>query len=380
MYNMCPEGRSVTAYIIDLGVWRDHPEFETPSRVITQLDFSEDRADLSVPFGPDTTNGCHDTNGTTYTTFNPSEWHGTAVAGALAGTHIGSSKAQIVSLKFARCSNGSFHDSDIVNAVEWIATPGTNGNPNLGMPGVINHSGFVPSWDATNFRAYGDAVAGTVAATHFPFFTAANNYSSDSCQFSPADRAVTRNNGRIGSTFSVAGTSVADGDNNDYRFQNWDSPCVSSIGVDCGSNSGGCVSAFAPAVGIYGAVLTPPANSIFPYQVLLPGTSFASPLVAGMAARYIEQRIQASPTHQPPSETDVYNFFLNQSVTAVQNDQTTTTYWACVGNLAGENRFYFVPYRTNPGSCGTNGTQLVQYNAVTNTSGARMIYWPATCP
>src|SRR5581483_972666 len=88
-YNMTPEGRSVYAYVIDRGVRTDHQEFETPTRVVMALDFSDDRSNHSVTYTNDTTNGCQGTYGS---------WHGTEVASSLAGTHVGSAKPQIVSL------------------------------------------------------------------------------------------------------------------------------------------------------------------------------------------------------------------------------------------------------------------------------------------
>lgn len=273
-----------------------------------------------------------------------------------------------------RCSTRAGHNSAFISALDWIASPN---NPYAGQPAVINHSGFVGTWDQTNFQAYGDAVTRTVTSLNIPFFTSADNFSTNACQFSPKDRAYTNVN-HTGTAFVVGATAVSS-DNNDYRWQTYElDGTTPRIGVDTGSNGGTCVSAYAPGTAIYGARLAPPAGSTVPYDAAS-GSSFSSPLVAGMAARYIEQ--QRSQTGQTPGYVQVYNFLLGQAVTPILGDQTAATYWACVGPFQTDNRFSFNAYRTNPGTCQAPLLGPFQFNSASNTSNARMIFWDAgACP
>ncbi len=107
-HNMCTEGRESVAYVIDLGVQTDHPQFETPSRVVMAIDFSDDRSPQTEEWTFDATNGC-----AAYQT----RWHGTAVASVLGGTQVGVAKPQIVSLKVGQCSTREIRGSWLISAV-----------------------------------------------------------------------------------------------------------------------------------------------------------------------------------------------------------------------------------------------------------------------
>lgn len=360
-YNLCPEGRSVYAYVIDEGIWQDHPEFESPSRVVLNVDFSSDREnDPNHPsWSYDKTNGC----------LNPSPVHGaihgTAAASALAGTHVGSSKAKIISLKVIDCGN-SVNTGDFFSAIDWIYSAD---NPYRNEPAVVNHSGFVPVWDS-NFVFYETVVNRLVTTTQMPFFASANNYSCDACQFSPQGVAYTNVN-HGGTVFVVGGTTVVG--NDDYRYQLADriNPSLPAIGPDSGSNSGACVSAYAPAQDIYVAINDRYFNDT--YYAVMTGTSFSAPLTAGIAARYIEQ--QRAQTGVTPGYRQVYDFLLGQAVTPVLNTETASTYWLCVSPLSG----LPTPYRSRPASC-PFGTAPIQMNSASNTSNARMVFWNPGCP
>lgn len=360
-YNMCPEGRSVHAYIIDEGVWNGHPEFEVPTRVVANIDFTDDRPDHNVAFGTDTTNACTD----------PPNFHGpihgTMVGTTLAGTHVGASKTQVVSLKVISCTLQTRTDFYLA-ALNWIADPVHN--PYYGQPAVINHSGFVPVWDS-QFQSYGEAVARLVTQQNIPYFAAAGNFSADACSFSPQYQAYTNIN-HNGSVFVVGGTSVTTNpaDPNDYRYQFWENDGVTpKVGQDSGSNAGACVSTYAPGVSFFVGINDRYFSSSY-YLTNMAGTSFSSPLVAGMAARYIERQIQQ--TGVRPSYQQVYDFFLGQAVTPFLFEQTPPTYWLCL-NLNGST----TPYRTYP-TCSFRGPY--QMNTASNTSNARMVYWDPGCP
>jgi serine protease len=358
-HNMCTEGRGAYAYVIDTGIWNGHSEFiePVPSRVVRSLDFVGNANGAT-----DTLNGCAPSPALT------SNYHGTAVASVLAGTHIGAAKTQLVSLRMFDC-NMNVNTADMIEALDWIASPN---NPYRGSPGVINHSGFVPVWDGL-FQAYGDAVVRTVNNTNIPFFTSADNFSTDACKFSPNNRAYTRYN-KTGRAFVVGGTSVGGtaSDPNDYRWQEWNTNGTAKIGAGAGSNGGACVSIYAPAVSTYIAFNTGANN-----YGRLSGTSFSSPMVAAVAARYMQKRRAESGVI--PTATQVYEWLLSQSTTAVQNTNTAPTYWMCVQQTA-SGGFYSTTHATRPASCPI-GYQLVEMPFATNTSDARMLYWDeGYCP
>jgi len=345
-YNMCTEGRSGVAYVIDRGI-SPHIEFE--NRLIASLDFTNGADGVT-----DATNGCAG---------QPAATHGNWVASVLAGTNLGAAKPQLVSLRPARCT-GEINSADYISAVNWIASPS---NPYRGWPGVINQSGFLPIWDS-NFTAYGDAVVAVVNFTGIPFFTSADNYSTDACRFSPDDRAYTNIN-HSGRVFVVGGTSLgANGDPTDYRWQTWTVAGEAAIGVNSGSNGGACVSAYAPACDIYLAN----NSSTSSYETSrLSGTSFASPEAAALAIRWMVK--QQAATGRIPTATEVYDFLLQQAQTTVANTYTAPTYWMCVQPLAvGWNEYYS---RTVINSCAEGYIGPYVFPIVGNDSGAKMLYW-----
>lgn len=357
-HNMCTEGRGAYAYVIDTGIWNAHSEFiePVPSRVVRSLNFVG-----AANGATDTVNGCAPA------TVLTGNYHGTAVASVLAGTHIGAAKTQLVSLRVFDC-NMNVNTADMIEALDWIASPN---NPYRGSPGVINHSGYVPVWDGI-FQAYGDAVVRTVNSTNIPFFTSADNFATDACRFSPNNRPYTRYN-KAGRAFVVGGTSVGAtaGDPNDYRWQQYDVN-TARIGSGAGSNGGPCVSIYAPAVDTYVAYNTGAEN-----YGRLSGTSFSSPMVAAVAARYMQKR--RAETGVIPTATQVYEWLLSQSTTAVKNTNTVPTYWMCVRPDA-NGGFRSFAHATRPASCQT-GYQLVEMPFATNTSNARMLYWDeGYCP
>lgn len=386
-HNMCTEGRSVYAYVIDTGVQADHPQFEQPSRVVKSVDFSSDRTNQNVAFTDDVTNGC-----TASGYENKHLWHGTAVASVLAGTQVGVAKPQVVSLKIARCSDGQVLTSALISATDWIADE--NSNDYFGQPGVVNHSGFVADWKDDVVTgdlgpsAYSVAVEGLVNATDKPFFTSADNFTADACLFAPNNLA--RTNFRTGSVFVVGGTTVSATDPydyNDYRYQFWEDTTTIDVGHDSGSNSGACVSIYAPAVSIYAArhSLYEDENSNKPLYDRASGTSFASPIVAGIAARYMERtKIDSGST---PGSQSVYSWLLGNTVAQV-HQTNTVDYWFCLdvtplNGLRDRTWLSSPPAQCPSGSWGYDvisqtwgaGFAPFKFEAVGNSSGAQMVYW-----
>jgi subtilisin family serine protease len=381
---MCTEGRNAVAYVVDTGVQADHPQFETPSRVVLSLDFSVDRTNQDLPYTTDVTNACTTGQFTTIA----HRWHGTAVASVLGGTQVGVAKPLIVSLKIARCHDFNVLVSSLISAVDWI---GSNADPYREFPGVINHSGFVPQWTTPNYSdqsAYASAVSGSVTRHQKPFFTSADNFSTDACIFAPNNLARTyaNTNGKVisvGGTMmgSVAGTDAL----KDYRWKVAANTSVTSTGQDGGSNAGQCVSIHAPAHNVYAARRTSLDEN--PYG-RASGTSFSSPIVAGIAARYMAKQHQNTGTI--PTYDQVYTWLLNNASATVE-DVTTPAYWFCglenPWNDGTRDRLDRTWLANPPSQCpwptwGRDwqgswgpGAPPAYFQSVGNASGARMVYW-----
>jgi hypothetical protein len=358
-YDMCPEGRSLYVYMIDLGVMATHEQFnlgEASSRVVKSLSFENGVTDPVV----DTTNGCSNQSFPL--------WHGTATASVVAGTTVGAAKPHIISLRMANCATGGGDASWIVNAVRWIKGPN---DPYSTYPSLVNYSGAVASWDPNNaFLNMNEAVKALVKNTGIPFFTSAENLAGDACMFSPDDLAYT-NVDHSGVVFTVGGTSVGAGtDRNDYRWQTWDANNQPQVGEEMGSDGGRCVSIYAPALGIYHAVSSQSTNADYGIH---DGTSFSSPMVAGIAARYMERSGFSDYIH-------VFNYLLDTAASTgtVINNVNTPEFWLCYATRSG------IPLttssRTSITTCPVNYAGPIHVPATFNESHAGMVYSNMTCP
>lgn len=341
-YDVCPYGDTSVAYVIDNGVRTTHEQF-APARAV------------GFAFDNDSVHGYSDPDGCSS---NADMWHGTAVAGSLAGFGVGSSRARVVSLRVFACYNvGSA--SWLINAINWIGSDANDPFKGVDVPKLVNYSGAVADLDGQDFGSLNAVASGFVAAYGIPFFTSANNYSADACHFAPAAAAYTNVN-KSGKVFSVAGTTPGPaGDPNDYRWQVFDNGVI-RVGVDSGSNSGDCISIYAPAASIYVALNT--GNAAYAYKS---GTSFSSPLVAGIAARYMEK---TNNKHY----TQVYDYLLTRATTAVYNT-TTPEYWFCPGPSSNP------PASLTPISCPAGFGPLQHFTSKWNSSNAGMIFSDLSC-
>lgn len=371
-YNMCTEGRTVTIFILDTSVQRSHPEFASSSRVATPLDFSSDRSNLSVPYTNDVTDGCT-TSQYLNSSLARSLWHGTAIASVAAGERIGASRARVYPLKVINCKQEWDYRSLInaVNAIPRLAYDEKRSGISIGV--VINHSGYLPTWK-DGWLAYEEAIA----SYEYPFITSADNFSTDACTFSPNGLAYTKTNKANRSVFVVGGTSVADwtGAGGSTVDSRWLMP--SSLTAEgSGSNSGQCVSAWAPAADIYHA------QSNNSYWVEMndwqwygrhSGTSFSAPLIAAMAARYMEMSYRA--TGIVPKRTEIYEWLLQRSTGPVGNT-TTAAYWIChTGTNPAQTWWANPPAICGSGRVGQPVTNApFYYPSVGNSANAGMFTW-----
>ncbi len=219
-------GEGVIAYVFDTGVAGDHPDLV--GRVSQGFD----------AFGTNQANrDCH--------------YHGTHVAGTIAGTEYGvAKKASVVPLRVLDC-NGSGSISGVMRAINW-----TIANHPAGVPAVANFS--LGGGRSTAFNA---AIA-TLVESGITTVVAAGNERTDACTRSPAS--------------TIEAITVGATDRFDTR---------SSF-----SNFGECVDMFAP-----GSQIVSADARNYTRPVALSGTSMAAPHVAGISALILGQSPGALP-------------------------------------------------------------------------------------
>ncbi|ONI91034.1 serine protease [Actinosynnema sp. ALI-1.44] len=219
-YSFPNSGEGVTAYVIDSGVNAQHPEFD--GRAGHGYDFLDNDTDAS---------DCY--------------WHGSHVAGTIAGKTVGvAKKAKVVAVRSLNC-NGSGPDSATVSAMEWVAK-------NAVKPAVVNMS------LGMDVAGVGDEQVKSMAANGIVVAVSAGNDGKDACGVSPA---------RVPEALTVG----------------WFNKDRTRSG-----NYGRCIDLFAPGGNIYSSDHTGSFRTGS-------GTSMASPHVAGAAALYLSANPKATP-------------------------------------------------------------------------------------
>lgn len=280
-------GANTVAYVLDGGVDATHPELQDAqgqSRVIESYDFRDDVPGVANPCANEWYG-----------------WHGTAVATALAGKNVGVAKdAQVVSVRVASCF-GDLNAADYAQALNFLANPFAN--PTFGARSVTNLSVFGFPEDSS---VMGYATARMVDATNTVFFTAADNSVMDACYFPPNNLSAGGPGVYIGYPYYatvkgkvmvVGATSVGATDNFDYRYQKWafnqsTQSYERLLNQDDGSNAGPCVDIWAPGVSIYVGLHNGARDTATGPMINYgrrSGSSFASPIAAGVALRYLEK-------------------------------------------------------------------------------------------
>jgi subtilisin family serine protease len=181
--------------------------------------------------------------------------HGTGVASLAAGNTLGvAPNAKLVALRVFACDGLMSTTDQLLNAIQWVLD---HHAPNT--PAVVNMS--LGSSASTTI----DNKVQLLINAGIPVVVSAGNKSRNACGYSPA---------RIPDAITVGNAVI------------WDviSPAETS-------NFGSCVDLFAPGTDVDVAALSTESN---PY-VASSGTSFAAPLVAGVAARYLSAFPSATP-------------------------------------------------------------------------------------
>lgn len=178
-------GRGVKVYVIDSGIWSDHPEFAGRA---------------SIGYG-----SSFDGNG-----------HGTHVAGTIGGSTYGVAKeVTLVGVQvFDWYGNASF--ADIIGGLDWVT-----GNHQSVEPAVANMSFGTPPGQAPSLAL--EQAVNTSIADGITYVAAAGNENRDACDVSPA---------RVPKVLTVGATTTLDG--------RW------VEGPQDGSNRGPCLDIFAP--------------------------------------------------------------------------------------------------------------------------------------
>lgn len=236
-------GKGVTVYVFDGGVSTTHPELAGRVRI----GFSGFPGDPSI---------CNA--------------HGTAVAGAIAGSSLGvAPEADIVDVKMVQCERLRGTIAAIVDGARWVIQDhATHPGPAIANWSFIaDTSRRVPALDS--------AVAGLRAAG-ISVIVSAGNFEIDACRVSP---------GNARGTILVGAASV-------YAEHDSDGVTRSTDRRAPGTAYGQCIDIYAPG----DSVLLPSLDrELAPISQLWNGTSMAAGYVSGAAALYLEEHPTATP-------------------------------------------------------------------------------------
>jgi hypothetical protein len=233
--------------------------------------------------------------------------HGTAVASALGGRNVGVAKeVTLIPVKALSCEDRST-TADLIAAINWVYqqeydyvhNPTNTGQEHrLAVLSIStskvahdgNDSGGASRWvnEPALLEAIESALEKLITDLGVPVFVAADNFKRDACTLTPQRQS--RRGGR-GQVITVGG--LAKGSDTQ-----WIKDAVN------GSNVGPCVDIIAPSEDIHVAGTT--GWSAFREQAFSSGTSYAAPMVAGIAARmmsedaaYIQSLLKSNPSEVP---------------------------------------------------------------------------------
>ncbi|HEX6881424.1 MAG TPA: S8 family serine peptidase [Terriglobales bacterium] len=291
-YTYTTTGRGVYIYIFDSGVERNHIEFDndnsesTPNffpRVLDGVTFASDgQYPAYQPCG-----GMQNIDDGQY----PVGTHGTAVASVAAGKTVGVAKnAYVVPVRIFSCS-GTSTLQYWCWGMDWVAGPN---NPYPKRPAVLNASVFVDQaildqkGDPTPLSSFQSTINNVIAAG-ITVVASANNQGNSDCATTPAVMGY-GNSMNFVSPYHVITVGGTDERDKLWRCADWNE----CFGDTIGSNTGQCVDIYAPAHNLKVA-WNRDYSAYREDATQKSGTSFAAPLVAGVAARLLEANPNLSP-------------------------------------------------------------------------------------
>jgi subtilisin family serine protease len=271
-------GKGVTVYVFDGGISDTHPELAGRVR----------RGYSAFPDDPAICNA-----------------HGTAVAGAVAGSTLGvAPEVEIVDVKMVQCRRLRGTIRGIVDGAKWVVEE-VRRNP--GRPAIANWSFIADT--ASNIPALDSAVAMLVEAG-VPVVVSAGNLETDACRVSPA------NSGKA----IVVGASTVERDVERNVTYDRRAP---------GTAYGSCIDVYAPGDSVLLPSLDRELNAA---TQVWRGTSMSAGYVSGAIALFLEANPRATPD-------DVGNWIRETATpNAVRGSRSTSAHLLYVGTSAREER------------------------------------------
>jgi subtilisin family serine protease len=307
-YHRHRSGNGSVVYVMDTGVLATHNEFSAANgtRVIAGFDVAD-----TVKVG---SSGCESPNKATEPCFLqyaelPGASHGTSVASLVAGRNVGvAPDADIVSIRVMNESALATTRSYLAGLNAIIRHAWDPASPQF-QTGIVNISGWVlerlvnlpdpsPVPFAAVERKIREMVGGVNAqgrpdpnGKRFLFVVAANNVDNGCGRAGIVDRFPAILGPAIEGVITVGGMT----EENSW----WPGGCR------------GAVEILAPAEGVFSATITAVDQYRGPRPNLRSGTSFAAPIIAGIAARLLEENPAFTPAQLESSITSTPSRVFN---------------------------------------------------------------------
>ncbi len=267
-YNFTNDGTGVRVYVVDSGIRSTHSEFD--GRVIDGCNITNEYETIGC------SGSWEDTDG-----------HGTQAAALIAGETYGIAKnANLIAVRVAP-SSGVEYEQNLVSAIHWINSQKDSlpsGTPIL-VSISVSTSECKRAHTCSGWPLLHDAIETSITEKHIPYIVTAGNggENANACNDQPGD---------VVSAITVGATTYADAIA-DY------------------SSRGNCIDLFAPGGLAEGILITTANYGSDEATIDVQGTSYATPIVAGVAAQYMQSHRR--PDGSLPWPDDVMNAIVNNA-------------------------------------------------------------------